>query len=177
VILFIIGSLFLIKPFNRLVYLRNRARKAWAQIDVQLKRRHDLILNFVETVKGYAKHESSTLESVTQARAAATTASTVEEHSQAEAALNAKMRSLYAVVEAYPDLKANQNFMSLQSNLRETEDKLAGSRIEYNEEVLTYNTTVQSFPTNLVARIFRFKERDFFEVKEADQREAPKAEI
>jgi LemA protein len=177
VILLIIITLFLIKPFNRLVYLRNRTRKAWAEIDVQLKRRHDLILNYAEAVKGYARHESGTLEGVTRARAAAVSANTVQEHAQAEAALNANMRSLYAVVEAYPELKANENFLSLQNNLKDTEDKLAGARNQYNEEVMTYNTKVQSFPTNLVALIFRFKEREFFTVNEAEQREAPRAVI
>ena len=172
----IIGLLtvFLIKPFNRLVYLRNRVKKAWAQIDVQLKRRHDLILNYVEAVKGYAKHESGTLEGVAKARSAAVNATSVDEKAKAEAALNASMRSIYAVVESYPELKANQNFLSLQGQLRETEDKLAGARNEYNEDVLTYNTQVQSFPTNIIALVFRFKASDFFELKEADQREAPK---
>lgn len=164
-------------PFNRLVYLLNRTRKAWAQIDVQLKRRHDLILNYVEVVKGYAKHESETLENVTRARTAAMNASTVEERARAESALNANMRSLNSVVEAYPNLKANQNFLSLQDNLTETEDKLATVRNAYNEEVLTYNTAVQSFPTNLVAVLFHFKVRDFFELKEVEQRESPKAGI
>lgn len=168
---------FLIKPFNRLVYLRNRVSKAWAQIDVQLKRRHDLIGNYVEAVKGYAKHESGTLEGVARARSAAVSATDVGSKAKAEAALNASMRSLYAVVESNPDLKANQNFLSLQGELRQTEDKLAGARNEYNEDVLTYNTQVQSFPTNLIALVFRFKARDFFELKEADQREAPKAAV
>lgn len=176
-VLLVVVTLFLIKPFNRLVYLRNRTSKAWSQIDVQLKRRHDLILNYVEAVKGYAKHESSTLEGVARARSAAVNATSVGERAEAEAALNATMRSLYAVVEANPDLKANQNFLSLQSNLKETEDKLAAARNEYNEDVLTYNTCVQSFPTNLIAFAFRFKARDFFEVKEASQREAPRTGI
>lgn len=169
--------IFLIKPFNRLVYLRNRALKGWSQIDVQLKRRHDLILNYVEAVKGYAKHERGTLEGVAQARSAAANATTVGDRAKAEAALNVTMRSLYAVVEANPDLKADKHFLSLQGNLRETEDKLADARNEYNEEVLTYNTQVQSFPTNLIALVFRFKQRDFFEVKEAEQRDTPKAAI
>ena len=147
VIIIIVGTIFcIIKPFNRLVYLRNRTSKAWSQIDVQLKRRHDLILNYIEVVKGYAKHERSTLEGVTRARAAAVNANTVEERARAEAALNATMRSLYAVVEAYPELKANHNFLALQDNLIITEDKLAVARNGYNEEVLPYNTTVQSFP-------------------------------
>ncbi len=176
IIILIVGAIFcIIKPFNRLVYLRNRTSKAWSQIDVQLKRRHDLILNYIEVVKGYAKHESSTLERVTRARAAAVNASTVEERAKAEATLNTTMRSLYGVVESYPELKANQNFLSLQQNLTDTEDKLAAARNAYNEEVLPYNTTVQSFPTNVVAFVFRFKDCKFFEIKEAEQRETPKA--
>jgi|GEM_PF-30480 Uncharacterized conserved protein len=170
-------AVLMIPSFNRLVYLRNRTRKAWSQIDVQLKRRHDLILNFVEAVKGYAKHEKGTLEGVTQARSAAVNATTVGERAKAEAALNSTMHSLYAVVESYPELKADQNFRSLQDNLKDTEDRLAHARHEYNEEVLHYNTKVQSFPSNVIAFIFRFKERDFFELKETDQRETPKAAL
>lgn len=176
-VILVLVTLFLIKPFNRLVYLRNRTLKAWSQIDVQLKRRHDLVLNYVEVVRGYAKHESGTLEGVARARSAAASATTVGERARAEAVLNATMQSLYAVVEANPQLKADQHFLSLQANLKETEDKLASARNEYNEEVLTYNTNVQSFPTNLIAWVFRFKQRDFFEVKEVEQREAPKAGI
>jgi LemA protein len=174
IIIIVVGAIFcIIKPFNRLVYLRNRTRKGWAQIDVQLKRRHDLIDKCVELVKGYAKHESTTLENVTSARAAAMNAVSIQERARAESALNVKMKSLYAVAEAYPDLKANQNFLSLQHSLTTTEDMLAAARSAYNEEVLTYNTEVQSFPTNLVALAFRFKERAFFEMDEAEEREAP----
>lgn len=173
----VVIALVLIKPFNRLVYLRNRARKGWAQIDVQLKRRHDLIGNYVETVKGYAKHESGTLEGVARARSAAANATSVGDRAKAEATLNVTMRSLYAVVEAYPQLKADQHFLALQGNLKDTEDKLAGARNDYNEEVMIYNTGVQSFPTNLIAMIFRFKERDFFEVSAEQERESPKAAI
>jgi LemA protein len=174
IVILIVGAIFcIIKPFNRLVYLRNRTRKAWAQIDVQLKRRYDLVYKYIEVVKEYAKHESSTLENVTRARAAAMNAVSIQERARAEAALNVKMKSLYAVAEAYPDLKANQNFLALQQSLTNTEDMLAAVRGAYNEEVLTYNTAVQSFPTNLVAFVFRFKERAFFEMEEAEQREAP----
>lgn len=172
--LVLLAAIFLAKPFNTLVRWRNQTKKAWAQIDVQLKRRHDLILNYVETVKGYAKHEQATLEGVTRARAAAVNASTPGEMAKAEEKLNATMQSLYAVVEAYPDLKANQNFAALQNNLADTENKIAATRHAYNEEVAHYNTKVQSFPTNLVARLFRFKECDFFELKSDTEREAPK---
>lgn len=173
----VVIAIVLIKPFNRLVYLRNRALKAWAQIDVQLKRRHDLIGNYVEAVKGYAKHESSTLEGVARARSAAASATSVGDRAKAEATLNATMRSLYAVVESYPQLKADQHFLALQGNLKETEDKLAAARNDYNEEVMIYNTGVQSFPTNLIALIFRFKARDFFEVSATAERESPKTTI
>jgi LemA protein len=170
IIIIVLGAIFcVIKPFNRLIYLRNRALKAWAQIDVQLKRRHDLIDKYIEAVKGYAKHESDTLESVTRARAAAMNAVTIQERSIAESALNVRIKSLYSVVEAYPELKANQNFLSLQQGLTNTEDMIAAVRSAYSEEVLIYNTAVQSFPTNLVAFVFRFKERAFFELDEAEQ--------
>lgn len=173
----VVIAIVLIKPFNRLVYLRNRTQKAWAQIDVQLKRRHDLIGNYVETVKGYAKHESGTLEGVARARSAAASATSVGDRAKAEATLNATMRSLYAVVEGYPQLKADQHFLALQGNLKDTEDKLAAARNDYNEEVMVYNTGVQSFPTNLIALIFRFKARDFFEVSAEQERQSPKAAI
>jgi LemA protein len=178
IIIVVVGAIFcIIKPFNRLVYLRNRTRKAWAQIDVQLKRRYDLVDKYIEVVREYAKHESSTLENVTRARAAAMNAVSIQERARAEAALNVKMKSLYAVAEAYPDLKANQNFLALQQSLTNTEDMLAAVRGTYNEEVLNYNTIVQSFPTNLVAFVFRFKERTFFEMDEAEQGEAPNGGI
>lgn len=165
----------IIRSYNGLVLLRNQTQKAWAQIDVQLKRRHDLISNFVETVKGYAKHERGTLEEVAKARSMAASATTVAEKAGAESALTATMKTLYAVVESYPDLKANQNFIALQASLTSTEDMVAASRQQYNDEVLEYNTRVQSFPTNLVATIFRFKVRDFFEVKSEAEREGVKA--
>jgi LemA protein len=175
--LLVILALFLARPFNRLVRLRNQMRKAWAQIDVQLKRRHDLIQNLVETVKGYAKHEQSTLEGVTQARANAVSAQSPGARANAEEKLNQSLRSLYAVVENYPDLKANQNFATLQQNLTATEDKIAAARHTYNEEVVHYNNEVQTFPTNLVARIFRFRAGDFFELGTEQEREVSAAKF
>ena len=162
-----------ILTYNTLVLLRNKTQNAWAQIDVQLKRRHDLILNFVEAVKGYTKHERGTLDEVAQARAMAAGATTVVDRAAAENALTASMKTLYAVVEAYPDLKANQNFLALEHNLTATEDLLASSRQTYNNVVLDYNTRVQSFPTNLLAWVFRFTVRDYFEVSAAGERETP----
>lgn len=164
----------IIKPFNDLIVLRNLTKKAWADIDVQLKRRHDLILNYVETVKGYAKHERGTLEGVTQARAAAVNAGSIGERAQAEQVLNASMRTLIAVAETYPDLKANQNFQSLNHNMTDTEGKIEKAREKYNEVIFRYNTEIQQFPRNIIAKIFRFTEREFFEFKGEAEREAPK---
>ncbi|HEX9505038.1 MAG TPA: LemA family protein [Acidimicrobiia bacterium] len=148
--------------FNGLVKGRNRVDNAWSQIDVQLKRRHDLIPNLVETVKGYAAHESGTLEAVTNARANAINAQGPEQQAQAENALSGALKSLFAVSEAYPDLKANQNFLALQEELTSTEDRIAYARQFYNDSVLTYNTKIQKFPTVLLAGMFNFAKRDFF---------------
>lgn len=160
--------------YNGLVRLRNQLENAWAQIDVQLKRRCDLIPNLVETVKGYAKHESGTLEKVIQARNMALAAKTVGERAEAENVLTGTLKSLFAVAEAYPDLKANQNFLRLQEELTSTENKVSFSRQFYNDSVLAYNTAIEVFPRNIIAGIFNFARREFFEVKEAGQREAPK---
>jgi LemA protein len=168
VLLWVAGS------YNGLVRLRNQVDNAWAQIDVQLKRRHDLIPNLVETVKGYAKHESGTFEAVTQARNMAVSAKTVGERAEAENVLTGALKSLFAVAEAYPDLKANQNFLALQEELTSTENKISFSRQFYNDSVLSYNTGIQVFPKNLIAELFRFDKRDFFEVKAEEEREAPK---
>lgn len=170
--LLVIVGLLVIRPFNRLVRLRNHTRKGWAQIDVQLKRRHDLIQNLVETVKGYARHEQATLESVTEARAAAVGATTPSASAAAEEKLTVSLRSLYAVSEKYPDLKADRHFSDLQQSLTATEDKIAAARHTYNEEVVTYNTAVESFPTNVVAKVFRFRVADFFELTAPAEREA-----
>jgi LemA protein len=160
--------------YNSLVRLRNQVENAWAQIDVQLKRRCDLIPNLVETVKGYAKHESGTLEKVIQARNMALAAKTVGERAEAENVLTGTLKSLFAVAEAYPDLKANANFMSLQEELTSTENKVAFSRQFYNDTVMSFNTQIEIFPRNLIAGMFGFVRREFFEVKDAGQREAPK---
>ena len=160
--------------YNGLVRLRNQLENAWAQIDVQLKRRCDLIPNLVETVKGYAKHESGTLEKVIQARNMALAAKTVGERAEAENVLSGTLKSLFAVAEAYPDLKANQNFMSLQEELTSTENKIAFSRQFYNDSVMSYNTQIEVVPQNIIAGMFHFGRREFFEVKDEAAREAPK---
>lgn len=153
---------------RHLVALRNRAEEAWSDIDVQLKRRYDLIPNLVETVKGYAAHERQTLESVTQARANALNAQTVAEHAQAEDMLTGALKSLFAVSESYPDLKANQNFLELQRELSDTENKIMASRRFYNTSVQTLNTAIEQFPNNLVAGPMGFQKKEFFELSEAD---------
>lgn len=153
--------------FNRLVTLRNRVENAWAQIDVQLRLRYDLIPNLVETVKAYAAHEKGTFEQVIAARSAAMGAQTVAEHSEAENALSGTLKSLFALAENYPDLKANQNFMMLQEELSGIESKIAYARQFYNDSVMTYNTAQQTFPSNVVAGMFGHSPRDYFEIEEA----------
>lgn len=160
--------------YNGLVALREQVKQAWAQIDVYLKRRYDLIPNLVETVKGYAKHEAGTLEAVMKARNAAVTAgSDPRALGQAEGALTGALGRLFAVAEAYPDLKANTNFMQLQSELASTENQIASFRGSYNSTATTYNTKVQSFPTNILAGFFGFPVRELFEVTDPAAREAP----
>jgi LemA protein len=153
--------------YNRLVTLRNRVDNAWSQIDVQLRRRYDLIPNLVETVKGYAAHERETLEAVVAARGAAMGAQTVAEHSQAENMLSGTLKSLFALAEAYPDLKANQNFLMLQEELSGTESKIAYARQFYNDSVMSYNTATQTVPSSIVAGMFGFKQREYFEIEAA----------
>jgi LemA protein len=162
--------------YNGLVRLRNQVRNAWAQIDVQLKRRHDLIPNLVETVRGYMKHERETLEAVTNARNLAQKAvgGGVGAQSKAEGELSSALSRLLAVVENYPDLKANQNFLALQEELTSTENKISFSRQFYNDSVLKYNNKTQMFPSNAVASMTGFKASEFFEVEVAAEREAPK---
>ena len=172
--LVVVVFLWVAGAYNGLVRLRNQLENAWAQIDVQLKRRHDLIPNLVETVKGYAKHESGTFERVTQARNMAINAKTVGERAEAENILTGALKSLFAVAEAYPDLKANQNFLRLQEELTSTENKVAFARQFYNDSVVTYNTRIEIVPTNLIATMFNFGRREFFEVKAEPEREAPK---
>ena len=171
IILYAIGGiillavLWIIFTYNSLVSLRNRAKEAWSDIDVQLKRRYDLIPNLVETVKGYATHERELLEKVTQARAAAMNAQTVEEHSKAENMLSSTLKSLFAVTENYPDLKAAGNFLELQRELRDTEDKIQASRRFYNGNVRDMSIKIETFPANIVASLFGFKKMDFFEIE------------
>ena len=167
---------FLIAIYNRLVKFRNRIEAAWAQIDVQLKRRYDLIPNLVETVKGYAAHERQTLEAVIEARKQAIAARGVEDQAQAENMLTGALRQLFALSEAYPDLKANQNFLALQEELTGTEGRIAFSRQFYNEQVLAYDNTLEQFPTNIVAGMFNFEPKPYFEAEEVS-RTAPRVEF
>ena len=163
--------------YNGLVRKRVATENAWSQIDVQLKRRYDLIPNLVSTVQGYASHERETLENVTKARQQAIDASNLEDQAMAENLLTGALRSLFAVSEAYPDLKANQNFMQLQEELTATENKIGFARQHYNDTVSQFNTAIESFPSNIVAGMFRFEKRDFFEIEDADHRETPKVEF
>jgi LemA protein len=165
----VLVGLYLIVQYNGLVRLRNRIECAWSQIDVQLQRRYDLIPNLVETVKGYASHEKGVFESVTQARANALNAQGPAQQAQAENAITGALKSLFAVAEAYPDLKANQNFLALQEELSGTEGKIAYARQFYNDTVQSYNTKIQSFPSNLVAGPFGFKEREYFEADDTSR--------
>ena len=166
--------LFVIGIYNALIRLRNQVDNAWSQIDVQLKRRHDLIPNLVETAKGYMKHERETFEAITQARAAAMGAKNVAEASKAEGQLTDALSKFMLVVENYPDLKANQNFLSLQEELTSTENKVAFARQSYNDQVLVFNNKIQMFPSNIVAGMFSFTKRDFFEVESEAERAVPK---
>jgi LemA protein len=181
VLIVVLAVLFLVIAFiwatyNGLVRLRNQVKNAWAQIDVQLKRRHDLIPNLMETVKGYMKHERETLEAVTSARNLAQKAvgTGVGAQAKAEGELSSALSRLLAVVENYPDLKANQNFLALQEELTSTENKISFSRQYYNDSVLTYNNKTQMVPSNIIAGMFGFKTGEFFEVTVAAEREAPK---
>ena len=156
-------GLYAVVSYNGLVGLRNRIENAWAQIDVQLKRRYDLIPNLVETVKGYASHERETLDAVIQARNAGMNASGPHEQAEAENQITGALKSLFALSEAYPDLKANQNFAQLQEELTGTEGRIAYARQFYNDTVYRYNTKIQSFPANVLAGAFRFSEREYFQ--------------
>jgi LemA protein len=170
-------ALIVVALYNRLVRLRNRAENAWAQVDVQLRRRYDLIPNLVETVKGYASHERATFEEVTKARTAAQQAQTVQEQAQAENLLTQAIGRLFAVAEAYPQLRATENFQRLQAQLEETESKIAVSRQVYNDAVLTYDTALETVPTNIVGNLLNFEEREYFEVEEPAAREAPRVQF
>lgn len=168
--------LYVMGTYNTLVKLRNRVKDQWAQIEVLLKRRADLIPNLVETVKGYAGHEKSTLEGVIEARNKAISATTPQEEMKASGELTQALSRLLALTEAYPDLKANTNFTDLQNNLKETEDKISFGRQFYNDTVLKYKDKLEMFPSNIIASIFRFKPEPFFEASESD-REVPKVQF
>ncbi len=176
IILVVIALLviFVVANYNALVRLRNRVKNAWSQIDVQLKRRHDLIPNLVETAKGYMRHERETLENVTNARSRAMQAGSVGEKSAAEGDLSGALSRFLLVVENYPDLKANQNFLALQEELTSTENKIAFSRQGYNDQVLFYNNKIQMFPSNIIAQTFNFKQREFFEIEDKAEKAVPK---
>ena len=171
----LLGLLFVLL-YNRLVRLRNRSENAWAQVEVQLKRRHDLIPNLVQTVKGYAGHERATLDSVTEARTSAQQAKTVEQQAAAESGLTAALGRLFAVAEAYPQLRATENFQQLQSELEETEDKIAVARQLYNDAVLAYDNARETVPTSLVAGMLRFEPKPYFEIDERS-RAVPQADF
>jgi len=160
---------YIIAMYNGLVQLRNRVSEAWSDIDVQLKRRYDLIPNLVNTVKGYATHESGVFEKVTEARANAMQATTPAGKAEAENMLSGTLKSLFAVTEAYPDLKANTNFLGLQRELSDTENKIQASRRFYNGNVLEFNNKIDMFPSNIIAGMFAFAKREFFEVAEAEK--------
>jgi LemA protein len=173
-ILVVLLALFVIGIYNSLVGLRNQVDNAWSQIDVQLKRRHDLIPNLVETAKGYMTHERGTFEAITKARSQAMGARTVTEAAKAEGALTEALSKFMLVVENYPDLKANQNFLAVQEELTSTENKIAFARQNYNDQVLFFNNKTQMFPSSIVAGMFSFTKRDFFQVEGAAEREVPK---
>lgn len=164
-----IVAAWLVATYNRFITLINRTKEAWADIDVQLKRRYDLIPNLIETVKGYAKHETTAFENVSNARAAAMGAGTVAEHGKAENMLTDALKSIFAIAEAYPDLKANQNFLALQTELADTENKVQAARRFYNGNVMSLKTAIESFPSNFVASWFSFKPMDFFELGADEQ--------
>ena len=169
IVIVIIVILAIIRMYNNLVNLRNRVKNSYAQIDVQLKRRNDLIPNLVETVKGYAAHEKGVLEEVTKARTGVMNATTIEETSAADNQLTGALKSLFAVAENYPDLKANSNFQQLQTELSETEDKISYARQFYNDVVLKYNNACQMFPSSILAGLFGFKEETFFQAPEGER--------
>jgi len=169
--------LWFVGMYNGLVRLRNQVKNAWAQIDVQLKRRHDLIPNLVETAKGYMTHERGTLEAVTKARNLAAQASGAGQASQAEQGLSGALGQFFVVVERYPDLKANQNFLSLQEELASTENKIGFARQFYNDQVMRYNIRIQSVPANIVAGMFRFTEMELFELEAPEEREVPEVKF
>ena len=170
-------AIVVISIYNNLVKLNVRTDEAWSDIDIQLKRRYDLIPNLIETVKGYAKHEKEAFENVTRARAEALGAESVGDKAKAENQIEGALKSIFAVAEAYPDLKANQNFAQLQADLTDTEDKIQASRRFYNSNVREMNIAVQTFPTNIFANMFNFKKRDLFELDEVAEKEPVKVDF
>ncbi len=171
--LLVLAIAFFVGIYNSLVQLRNRVKNAWSQIDVQLKRRHDLIPNLVETAKGYMQHEQDTFTKITEARSRAMGANNVGDASKAEGALSGALSNFMLVVENYPDLKANQNFLALQETLTSTENKIAFARQGYNDQVLFFNNKTQMFPSNIIAGTFNFTTRDFFEIENEAERNVP----
>ena len=179
IIAIVVIALWLITMYNSLIRVRNRVREAWSDIDVQLKRRYDLISNLIETVKGYARHEQETFEKVVQARSQAMNVSSddLAKKTEAENALSSTLKSIFALAENYPDLKANQNFLELQRELTDTEDKIMASRRFYNSNVRSFNTKVEVFPTNIFAKKLGFTKKSFFELKEEAAREPVKVQF
>lgn len=177
IIILVILALVVAGLYNRFVKLRTRVKEAWSDIDVQLKRRYDLIPNLIETVKGYANHEQQTLQNVTEARTKAMGAQNLEEQAQAENMLTGALKSLFAVSENYPDLKANENFLELQRELTDTENKIQSARRFYNTNVRDLNISVESFPSNIIASIFKFKKEEFFELTEEAAKEPVKVDF
>jgi len=170
-------AIFFISIYNSLVSLRNRVKNAWSQIDVQLKRRHDLIPNLVETARGYMKHERETLENITAARSRAMGAEKIGDKSAAEGALSGAISKFFLVVENYPDLKANTNFLALQEELTSTENRISFARQGYNDQVMLFNNKIQMFPSNFVAGMFGFSAQDFFEIEDSAERSVPKVDF
>jgi len=179
IILIVVGLivLWLILTYNRLIVFRNRVKEAWADIEVQLKRRYDLIPNLVETVKGYASHERELFEKVTEARTKAMGAQTIKEKGEAENALSSTLKTLFAVSENYPQLRASENFLELQKELTDTEDKIQAARRFYNTNVRDFNIKIESFPVNIFSKFFNFKTAEFFELEEAAAKEPVKVKF
>ena len=177
--LFILGALVMwfILTYNSLIMLHQRVKNAWSQIDVQLKRRHDLIPNLIEVAKGYMAHERQTLENVIKARTQATQATAIKDKAEAENFLTSTLRSLFAVVENYPDLKANQNMLKLHEELTTTENRVSFARQYYNDEVMFYNTAIKRIPNNIVASLANFRKEEFFEIEEPTHRETPQVKF
>lgn len=179
IILIVVAVLviWLVSAYNRFVSLKNRTQEAWSDIDVQLKRRYDLIPNLIETVRGYAGHERELFEKVTAARSVAMGAGSVKEKAEAENQLSSTLKTLFAVAENYPDLKASANFLELQRELRDTEDKIQAARRFYNGNARDLNIQIESFPSNLIAGVFNFKKMEFFELEEEAAKQPPKVQF